>query len=77
MSLSDPIADALTRIRSALRARHEVVNVRASKICEGICRVLKEEGAFLGEEHRKSFEIDDAIVNLGRREIGVDGKCCG
>ena len=44
MSLSDPIADMLTRIRNAHRARHEVVNVRASKTCEGICRVLKDEG---------------------------------
>ena len=44
MSLSDPIADMLTRIRNALRARHEVVNVPASKICEGVCRVLKDEG---------------------------------
>jgi small subunit ribosomal protein S8 len=44
MSLSDPIADMLTRIRNALRARHEVVNLRASKICEGVCRVLQEEG---------------------------------
>ena len=44
MSLQDPIADMLTRIRNGLAARHEVVNVRASKICEGICRVLKEEG---------------------------------
>ncbi len=44
MSLSDPIADMLTRIRNALRAHHEVVNVRASKICEGVTRVLKEEG---------------------------------
>jgi len=44
MSLSDPIADMLTRIRNAYRARHETVNVRASKICEGMCRVLKEEG---------------------------------
>ncbi|MDP7163385.1 MAG: 30S ribosomal protein S8 [Phycisphaerae bacterium] len=44
MSLSDPIADMLTRIRNSLTARHEVVNVKASKICQGICRVLKEEG---------------------------------
>ena len=44
MSLSDPIADMLTRIRNALAARHETVNCRASGICEGICRVLKEEG---------------------------------
>jgi len=44
MSLSDPIADMLTRIRNALRSRHKTVNIRASKICEGLCRVLKEEG---------------------------------
>jgi len=44
MSLSDPIADMLTRIRNALTARHEVVNVRASKVCQGVCRVLKDEG---------------------------------
>jgi small subunit ribosomal protein S8 len=34
----------LTRIRNGLRARHETVNVRASKICEGVCHVLKDEG---------------------------------
>jgi small subunit ribosomal protein S8 len=34
----------LTRIRNALTSRHEVVMVRASKICEGIAAVLKEEG---------------------------------
>jgi len=44
MSLSDPIADMLTRIRNALRSRHEIVTAKASKTCEGICRVLKEEG---------------------------------
>ncbi len=44
MSLSDPIADMLTRIRNGLRARQTVVNVKASRICEGVCRVLKEEG---------------------------------
>jgi len=44
MSLSDPIADMLTRVRNAYRARHETVNVPASKICEGVCRVLKSEG---------------------------------
>jgi small subunit ribosomal protein S8 len=44
MSLSDPIADMLTRIRNALRAKHETVNAPASGVSEGICRVLKEEG---------------------------------
>ncbi|MBS3734534.1 MAG: 30S ribosomal protein S8 [Phycisphaerae bacterium] len=44
MSLSDPIADMLTRVRNAARNHSEAVNVKASKICEGVCRVLKEEG---------------------------------
>ncbi len=44
MSLSDPIADMLTRVRNAYRVRQQVVNIRASKICEGISRVLKDEG---------------------------------
>jgi small subunit ribosomal protein S8 len=44
MSLSDPIADMLTRIRNATRASKSQVNVRATKICEGIAAVLKKEG---------------------------------
>lgn len=44
MSLSDPIADMLTRIRNAARVRRQHVNVRASKVCLGICEVLKQEG---------------------------------
>ena len=61
MSLSDPIADMLTRIRNAYRARHEVVNVRASKICEGVCRVMKEEGYVEGYQR-----IDDGLQGLLR-----------
>jgi small subunit ribosomal protein S8 len=44
MSLSDPIADMLTRIRNAVRANKSSVNVKASNICEGIADVLKKEG---------------------------------
>ena len=44
MSLSDPIADMLTRVRNALRINRGEVAVRASKICEGIAAVLKKEG---------------------------------
>jgi len=44
MSLSDPIADMLTRIRNAVRINREQVNIKASKICDGIAAVLKEEG---------------------------------
>ena len=44
MSLSDPIADMLTRIRNAVRVNKNDVNVKASNICEGIAKVLKQEG---------------------------------
>lgn len=44
MSLSDPIADMLTRIRNAVHVRRKTVNIAASRICEGLAQVLKEEG---------------------------------
>ncbi len=44
MSLTDPIADMLTRIRNAARINKAQVNIRASNICEGIATVLKQEG---------------------------------
>ena len=47
MSLSDPIADMLTRIRNAVRVNKEQVNVKASNICEGIAAVLKKDGYIL------------------------------
>jgi len=44
MSMSDPIADFLTRIRNGVRAGHGTVDVPASGLKAEICRVLKEEG---------------------------------
>ena len=44
MSLSDPIADMLTRIRNGSRVERPEVNIKASKVCEGVAKVLKEEG---------------------------------
>lgn len=44
MNVSDPIADMLTRIRNANAARHETVNIPASKMKIAIAKVLKEEG---------------------------------
>ena len=41
---TDPIADMLTRIRNAMRARHARVELPASKLKIEIARVLKEEG---------------------------------
>lgn len=44
MSMTDPIADFLTRIRNAHLAKHDRLDVPASKIKVEICRILKEEG---------------------------------
>ena len=44
MTMTDPIADMLTRIRNAVMARHEFVLVPASRIKIFIAKILKEEG---------------------------------
>src|SRR6478672_11174753 len=44
MSMTDPVADLLTRIRNASKERHEKVEVPASRLKANIVRVLKEEG---------------------------------
>jgi len=44
VTVSDPIADMLTRIRNALERRHSEVVMPSSKMRQEICRILKEEG---------------------------------
>ena len=62
MSLSDPIADMLTKIRNALRINAKQVKIKASGICEGIAGVLKQEG-FIEDFDR----IDDG--NQGKLRV--------
>ncbi len=44
MSLTDPVADMLTRIRNACQAKHKTVDIPSSKIKEAIAGLLKREG---------------------------------
>jgi small subunit ribosomal protein S8 len=44
MNLTDPVADFLTRIRNAHRARHQKLDVPTSRLKTEIARILKEEG---------------------------------
>ncbi|MFG0274119.1 MAG: 30S ribosomal protein S8 [Phycisphaerales bacterium] len=44
MTMSDPIADMLTRIRNAQRNRDKTVKCLNSKVCRGIAQVLTDEG---------------------------------
>lgn len=67
MSLSDPIADMLTRIRNALRINKDSVTVKASGICEGIAAVLKKEGYILGYDR-----IDDGKQGILRITLKYD-----
>ena len=54
--MTDPIADMLTRIRNALTAKHETVEIPASKIKVAIADLLVQEG------YIKSYEVVDGEV---------------
>lgn len=54
MTMSDPIADMLTRIRNANTVRHETVELPASTIKKQIAEILKREGFIRDAEY-----IDD------------------
>jgi small subunit ribosomal protein S8 len=60
--ITDPIADMLTRIRNAIKARHAKVDVPGSRLKTEIARILKEEGYILNykvaeEGARKTIKI--------------------
>ncbi len=62
MRLTDPVADMLTRIRNAGSARHQKVDIPASKLKLEIARILKEEGYIANykaveEEGRKILRV--------------------
>jgi small subunit ribosomal protein S8 len=44
MSMTDPIADFLTRLRNAAKAQHHDVTLPASKVKQELARILKQEG---------------------------------
>ena len=54
MTMSDPIADMLTRIRNANTAKHDTVDVPSSKMKLAIAKILEEEGYI-----RKYEVVDD------------------
>ncbi|MFC1970330.1 30S ribosomal protein S8 [Chloroflexota bacterium] len=54
MTVSDPIADMLTRIRNAIMAKHDSVLMPASKMKLAIAKILKEEGFITDYEVVKS-----------------------
>ena len=70
MNISDPIADMLTRIRNASRARHGEVLVPASRVKREIARILVDEGFIANwEEYRDGPR---AMMRISLKY--VDGK---
>jgi small subunit ribosomal protein S8 len=85
MSMTDPIADMLSRIRNASSAAHEDVLIPASKIKESIARILADEGYVQAYERvadgahptikivlRYSDERESAIAGI--RRISKPGR---
>ena len=66
MTMTDPIADMLARIRNAAQAYKEEVAIPASGVKEEIARVLREEGYVTG------YRIDDA--DAPKRRIVIEMK---
>ena len=59
--MTDPIADMLTRIRNASSARHNQVEIPASKMKLEIARLIAEQG-YIGKYEVKPAEVGDVIV---------------
>ena len=59
MSMTDPIADFLTRIRNGITAAHETVEVPSSKLKVEVARILSEQG------YIRSYEVVPASFGPG------------
>jgi small subunit ribosomal protein S8 len=57
---TDPIADYLTRIRNAIRAGHDEVEIPASRLKMELSRILKEQG-YIKDFSRKPAAVGEAI----------------
>jgi small subunit ribosomal protein S8 len=68
MNVSDPIADMLTRIRNASRARHTEVVVPASRTKLAIARILKDEGFI--EDFSEGTEGPGNVLRIQLRYVG-------
>lgn len=65
MSMTDPIADMLTRVRNANSAHHDSVTMPSSKLKANIAAILKQEG-YIAE-----YEVTDARVG---KELNIELK---
>jgi small subunit ribosomal protein S8 len=85
MSMTDPIADFLTRVRNAIQASHESVEIPASKLKIEMARILREQGyieaystepARVGETLRVRLKYTEqrAPVITGLKRVSRPGR---
>jgi small subunit ribosomal protein S8 len=70
MSINDPIADMLTRIRNAVNIQHTVVAMPASKIKTELARILKEEGFIEGYEVVEGKKPSHRVLRVWLKYVG-------
>ena len=63
--MTDPIADYLTRLRNAIKAKHKVVEIPASNIKKEITKILKEKGYIL------NYKFDEEVNYQGSIKIAL------
>lgn len=63
--ITDPIADLLTRVRNAQKAKHRVVEVPASNIKKEIAKILKDKGYIL------NYKFEDNVNYQGNIKIAL------
>ena len=73
MSMTDPIADLLTRIRNAHRAKHDRLDVPASKVKLAVCRILKQEGYIKSVSVVEGKPSDQLRIILSYNKEGAPG----
>ena len=65
MSMTDPVADLLTRLRNATSAKHPTATIPKSVLKLSIVKILKEEGFIRGFEITGSRPKEQSVVTLG------------
>ena len=87
MGMTDPIADMLTRIRNASRARHQRVSVPWSRLKESIIKILIEEGYLKNQKKVKAavgggeeiviqlkFDRENRPIIAGLKRVSTPGR---
>lgn len=70
MSVTDPIADMLTRIRNAVMAGHPLVAIPSSKMKLAIAKILKEEGYIAAYELADGKTANQKVLRVRLKYVG-------